>query len=110
MIDYLAELESYVRYCFDARTAARVDELALRLHMHPSALSRDFKSRTGSRLARTLKDLQLAEAKRLLATTLLPTRDVACRSGFGTQNTLFRVFRIRLGVTPERYRRGAREV
>ncbi|HYK02557.1 MAG TPA: helix-turn-helix transcriptional regulator [Thermoanaerobaculia bacterium] len=105
MTDYLAELEAYVRYCFEARTALRVDELASRLHMHPSALSRGFKSRTGQRLARTLKDLQLSEAKRLLATTSLPTRDVASRAGFGTPNTLFRLFRTRLGVTPESYRR-----
>lgn len=105
LIDYLAELESYVQYCFVARTAVRVDELAARLHVHPSALSRCFKSRTGRCLSRVLKDLQLSEAKRLLATTSLPTRDVACRAGFGTQNTLFRIFRTRVGVTPERYRR-----
>jgi AraC-like DNA-binding protein len=75
--------------------------------MHPSALSRRFKSETGTNLSVVLKERQVVEAKRLLSLTRMSTCDVARHAGFGTANTLFRIFRTRVGVTPEQYRRTA---
>jgi AraC-like DNA-binding protein len=97
--------KSYLDECFRVGTAPRVDELARRLELHPSVLSRTFHSATGRRLSSVLKAAQIVEAKRLLATTTLPMGDVARRAGFGTPNTLFRQFRQHVGVTPDRYRR-----
>jgi AraC-like DNA-binding protein len=105
--DYPSSLESYLQYCFAACTPPRVDELAHFLRMHPSALSRHFKAKTGRKLSTVLRERQIGEAKRLLAFTRMRTSDVARRAGFGTPNTLFRVFRVHVGVTPEEFRRAS---
>jgi AraC-like DNA-binding protein len=102
--DYADAVRSYLEQCFQIGTAPRVDELAQRLRVHPSVLSRKFRLATGRSLSSVLKDSQIAEAKRLLRSTELPLREVALRAGFGTPNTLFRVFRTRVGVTPAEYR------
>ena len=86
----------------------RVDELAHLIGMHPAALSRSYKSSTGRHLSDVLKNAQLEEAKRLLLNTELPVHEIALRSGFGTPNTLFRIFRIQVGMSPDRYRRTMR--
>lgn len=104
--DYEDAVRSYLLTCFAARTAPRVDELARVLGMHPAALSRGYKSSTGRNLAVVLKNAQIEEAKRLLLHTNLPIHEIALQAGFGTPNTLFRAFRARLGMTPDRYRRG----
>jgi AraC-like DNA-binding protein len=101
-------VDSYVIGCFATGTAPRVDELARQLGMHPDALSRSYKSATGCHLSVVLKDAQIEEAKRLLRGTYLTLAEVARRAGFGTPNTLFRTFRVRVGMTPDQYRRSAR--
>jgi AraC-like DNA-binding protein len=98
----------YLGDCFNACTAPTVDELAQRLNLHPSFLSRAFKVVTGYRLSHVLRSRQLAEAERLLATTNLPIGDIARYAGFGTANTLFRRFRKHAGITPAQYRRSQR--
>ena len=107
MSDYHSAIETYVLSCFGACTPPRVDELARHLHMHPAALSRRFRRATGRRLKAVLKERQIAEAKRLLASTCMTTRAVAHHAGFGTPNTLFRVFRHAVGITPEEWRSSA---
>jgi len=102
--DLVAAVDRYLLHCFERCTAPRVDELAQRLGTHPSALSRRFKSATGRRLSAVLKERQVEEAKRLLGSTNLNTRAIASRAGFGTVNTLFRLFRTHVGHTPEEYR------
>lgn len=96
--------ESYARECFGARTAPRVDELAQRLGMHPSYLSRRFKASTGQLLSSVLKGYQIEEALRLLAQTAYGMDEIASRAGFGTRNTFFRFFKRAIGTTPQRYR------
>jgi len=103
--DFADAVRSYLARCFAARTAPRVDELARLLGMHPAALSRSYRTSTGHHLSAVLKDGQIEEAKRLLLNTDLPLHDIAVRAGFGTPNTLFRTFRLRLGTTPDRFRR-----
>jgi two-component system response regulator YesN len=73
--------------------------------MHPSLLSRTFAADTGLRLSSVIKKRQVEEAKHLLRTTTWNTRMIASRAGFGTINTLFRVFRKYVGMTPQEYRR-----
>ncbi len=105
--DFDDAVRSYVARCFAARTAPRVDELAQLLSMHPVSLSRSYKSSTGCHLSVVLKNAQLEEAKRLLTDTDLPIHEIALQAGFGTPNTLFRTFRLRVGMTPDRYRLNA---
>ena len=102
---YATAVRSYLEQCFQIGTAPRVDELAGRLRVHPSVLSRQFRLATGQSLSSVMKESQIAEAKRLLQSTELPLREVALRAGFGTPNTLFRVFRTRVGLTPAEYRK-----
>ena len=90
--------------CFAGGTSLRVDEVAQQLHLHPSYLSRRFKAVTGMRLGAYLKERQIAEAQRLLVTTDLDMEMIARHAGLGTANTLFRVFRTRVGMTPLQYR------
>jgi AraC-like DNA-binding protein len=107
MRDYVAAVDAYILECFQRQTSPRVDELAFRLTIHPSVLSRNFRAKTGRLLSAVLKERQLEEARRLLIGTTLPMHDVARRAGFGTPNTMFRLFR-RLGITPQEYRRRSR--
>ena len=100
-------VEQYLVRCFAAGIPPRVDELARELALHPSALSRDFKLSTGSGLSLVLKNAQVEEAKRLLSSTRLGIHEIARRAGFGTPNTPFRIFRARVGMTPDHYRRTA---
>ena len=99
------EIEVYVRHCFRECTSPRVDELARLLELHPSVLSRKFRLRTTRRLSQVLKERQIEEAKSLLRTTDEDMRSIARHAGFGTINTLFRLFRKFVGVTPQQYRR-----
>jgi len=103
--DFIDAVQTYLVHCFAAGTAPRVDELARLLGMHPAALSRSYKASTGRHLSAVLKNAQIDEAKRLLLSTGLAIREIALRAGFGTPNTLFRTFRVRVGMSPDRYRR-----
>ena len=105
MRDSAHAVQSYLVRCFTAGAAPRVDELAQLLGMHPAALSRGYTTSTGCHLSVILKNAQIEEAKRLLLDTDLTMHEIALRAGFGTPNTLFRVFRNRIGMTPDRYRR-----
>lgn len=101
----MVAVERYLQHCFDVCTAPRVDELARLLKTHPSVLSRTFRAQTGRGLAAIMKRRQIEEAKRLLETTDMDLQNVAVRAGFGTINTLFRLFRVHVGLTPREYRR-----
>jgi AraC-like DNA-binding protein len=103
--DFGTVIETYLERCFGLRTAPRVDELARRLDLHPSVLSRAFRAQTGQRLSAVLKERQIGQAKLLLAETDMPLAEIAQCAGFGTINTFFRLFRTRVGCTPEQYRR-----
>lgn len=103
--DLASWIESYVLQCFARCTPPRVDELARLLNMHPSLLSRTFAADTGLHLSSVIKKRQVEEAKHLLRTTSWNTRMIANRAGFGTINTLFRLFRKYVGMTPQEYPR-----
>lgn len=105
VFDFASAVELYVAECFARCTPPRVDELARTLHTHPSVLSRTFSAQTGRHLSAVLKEHQVEEAKRLLRGTDCDLRNIARRAGFGTTNTLFRIFRTRVGLTPDCYRR-----
>jgi len=105
----ISAVDLYLSYCFDTFSSPRVDELAQRLRTHPSALSRQFKRETGRRLSAVLKERQVEEAKRLLISTDLNLCAIAQRAGFGTVNTLFRLFRLHVGSPPESFRKAARK-
>lgn len=98
-------IDRYLAECYAKRTPARVSELADLLTAARPYLSRVIPQLFGKPLQRVLRERQLEEAKRLLRVTMLPVRDVAIASAFGTETTFYRCFREAFGMTPNEYRR-----
>lgn len=81
-----------------------VERIAAQVGMSPRTLSRWCRRHLGKSPAEFVRDLRLAEARRLLEETSLPLKELAGRTGLGDQSTLWRVFVQDLGVTPAEYR------
>ncbi|WP_433125647.1 GlxA family transcriptional regulator [Micromonospora sp. CA-240977] len=95
-----------VQRALDADPAAthRVDDLAARFAMSPRHFQRLFARETGLTVGRYLTELRLETAKRLLVQSDLGLDAVATRAGFGSAESLRRVFGERLGSTPGAFR------
>jgi transcriptional regulator GlxA family with amidase domain len=81
-----------------------VDSLARRAAMSSRNFARLFQQEVGKTPARHIEDLRVEGARRQLELTTLTLEEVADASGFASAETLRRVFRRRLGVTPGQYR------
>ncbi len=82
-----------------------VEELAAHAHMSPRHFARSFRAETGVTPARYVESVRLEAARRALEDTSLSVAAVAHTCGFGTPETLRRVFLRSLGVGPAEYRR-----
>lgn len=82
-----------------------VEELAAQAHMSPRHFARSFRAETGVTPARYVESVRLEAARRALEDTSLSVAAVAHTCGFGTPETLRRVFLRSLGVGPTEYRR-----
>ena len=80
------------------------DELAAQVHLHPGAFSRSFRAACGQTPMRMLRDLRLAEARRMLETTNETLETIAVRCGFEEAAYFSRVFHQRYGLPPGRHR------
>jgi transcriptional regulator GlxA family with amidase domain len=96
--DLLAWLPDNIRH------GLTVASLARRSAMSPRNFARLFQQELGKTPARHLEDLRLEAARRQLELTALSLEEVADASGFASAETLRRVFKRRLGVTPGQYR------
>ena len=81
-----------------------VERLAAHVGMSPRTLSRWCREHLRESPAALVRRLRLDEARRLLAETSLPLKDITARTGLGDPSTMWRVFTGRLGVTPAEYR------
>jgi transcriptional regulator GlxA family with amidase domain len=81
-----------------------VTAMAERSLMSPRNFARLFAAEVGVTPAAYVTSLRLERARTLLETTDLQLQEVALRCGFGTVETLRRVFGRRLGVSPSDYR------
>lgn len=97
-------MDLYLRHCYRNRTAVRASELARFMGLAPGSLSRVAKLYLGVSPRMALRDRQVAEASRLLRGTRLSVENIALRCGFGTKNTLLRVFVRATGLTPTAFR------
>jgi transcriptional regulator GlxA family with amidase domain len=86
------------------RRDVTVDSLARRAAMSPRNFARLFQQEVGKTPARHIEDLRLEAARRQLEMTALGLEEVADASGFASAETLRRVFKRRLRVTPGQYR------
>jgi transcriptional regulator GlxA family with amidase domain len=82
-----------------------VEALAERAHMSPRHFARRFRAEVGVTPARYVERLRLEAARRRLEESDQPVAGVAAVCGFGTAETMRRVFLRALGVGPAEYRR-----
>ena len=101
--DSLRELQAWMLDHLDADLS--VPALASRASMSPRNFARAFRRETGMTPAVYVEALRLERARLALETTALSVDDVARRCGFGTVETMRRVFARRLSVSPADYRR-----
>ncbi len=86
-------------------TDLSVDQLAARALMSPRSFARHFRSATGSTSHAWLLGQRVALAQQLLESTDLSMDEVARRSGLGAATTLRHHFGLRVGTSPQAYRR-----
>jgi transcriptional regulator GlxA family with amidase domain len=82
-----------------------VDAMAVRAHMSARHFARAFRAETGVTPGRYVERVRLEAARRLLEDTGDPIAVVALACGFGTPETMRRVFLRTLEVGPAEYRR-----
>ncbi len=82
-----------------------VEAMAERAHMSPRNFARAFRAQTGVTPARYVERVRLEAARRQLEDSGQPIAAVAAACGFGTAETMRRVFVRALHVSPAEYRR-----
>ncbi len=82
-----------------------VEAMAERAHMSPRHFARAFRSETGVTPARYVERVRLEAARRRLEEGAEPVGAIASACGFGTAETMRRVFLRTLQVGPAEYRR-----
>jgi transcriptional regulator GlxA family with amidase domain len=82
-----------------------VEALAGRACMSPRHFARAFRAESGVTPARYVERVRLEAARRRLEDTVEPVAEVAAACGFGTAETMRRVFLRALDVGPAEYRR-----
>jgi transcriptional regulator GlxA family with amidase domain len=82
-----------------------VEAMAARAHMSSRHFARAFRAETGVTPARYVERVRLEAARRQLEDTADPIAAVAAACGFGTTETMRRVFLRALEVGPAEYRR-----
>ena len=82
-----------------------VAELASHFRLSHGEIYRIFKEYFSLTPAEYIKKRRLSYAKKLLATTSLPIREIAIRCGISDYNYFSKVFRAGIGTTPTAYRK-----
>jgi transcriptional regulator GlxA family with amidase domain len=82
-----------------------VEAMAQRAHLSPRHFARSFRAEVGITPARYVERVRLEAARRRLEDTGEPIGQVARACGFGTAETMRRLFLRALGVAPAEYRR-----
>ena|SRR3569833_118666 len=90
--------------------SVRLTDIAARVGMSQSGLSRYFARATGQSFSDTLRKLRLAKARQLLEFTDEPITAIARSSGYNNLSNFNRRFRQEHGLTPSEFRlRGGKE-
>lgn len=89
----------------DISQALDLDQLAEQHAVSSRTLSRRFKKANGISLSEYVQDLRFEQARLLLETTSLTIEQLIERVGYTSASSLSRMFKQRLGQTPNEYRR-----
>jgi two-component system response regulator YesN len=84
-----------------------VEDIATRLGLHPTYLSRLFTEQTGQRMSRFIAARRIEKARHLLATTDWQIKRVALETGHANPNWFCHIFQLHTGLSPREYRRNA---
>lgn len=87
------------------REDLNVELLARRAAMSPRNFARAFRAQVGVTPAKYVERLRVEAARTSLETTQRTVKEIATQVGFGTLETMHRVFKRALGVAPAEYRR-----
>lgn len=82
-----------------------LSSVAERFFITPSHLSRSFRKVTGFTFIEYLNGIRIREAQKLLLETELPMTEIVGRTGFDSQTHFGRVFRLKTGLSPLRFRK-----
>jgi transcriptional regulator GlxA family with amidase domain len=82
-----------------------VAAMARHVGLSPRQFARAFAAEVGTTPAAYVENLRLEAARRLLETSDLTVETVAKTVGMPLPETLYRAFRLRLGTTPDQYRK-----
>ncbi len=94
-------------YC-SIRNVGTVAEMARSMSMSQSAFQHTYKKIFGTNVMSDINRARIQQAEALLATTNLPLRQIAERSGYSSEFHLMRHFKTHTGMTPTEYRKKAR--
>lgn len=103
----LREVQAYLQQNF--AKPLRIEEVARTFYLSHSHLSHAFKRFVGMTPKQYLNLCRLAYARELLATTAGPLESVAQAAGLTDANSMVRLFRRMIGVTPGAYRKAMQE-
>ena len=81
-----------------------VDEVVRQMPVSRRSLERRFRTVLGRTVSQEIVDCHLARAKRLLAETQLPIKEIAALAGFPSADRMGRIFRRVKGISPHEYR------
>ena len=84
-----------------------IGDIAANCHCSESHISHLFKRKSGMTINQYLTDIRIKKAKALLADTDMSIFDTAYSCGFSDANYFISVFRKKVGLPPERYRKRA---
>jgi AraC-like DNA-binding protein len=82
-----------------------VADVAASARLHPNYAMAQFRKIVRTTVGDYLTQCRLAEARRLLVTTDLPTVDVASAAGFGSVSRFYTAFTTACGTPPATFRR-----
>ena len=102
------------------RIVAWLDENYARQDLNPARIAEQFqvskkyvsqflKDQTGKSYSEYVEDLRLTHAMQMLRETELGVTEISRACGFSTQNTFYKAFRRRFGISPSMARHGSEE-
>ena len=80
------------------------DELAAAVYMNPDYLTRLFRKETGMSISDYIIDKRLSLAKHMLKNTDMSIVDISEKTGFSYSSYFVRLFKKKVGITPQQYR------
>ena len=96
---------AYIRdnYMKDINMAMVSNEVS----MNYTLFSSQFKAYTGTNFVNYIRDLRIAEAKRLLSDTDMRVNEIGTAVGYDNEKHFLKSFKLSVGVTPSEYRKNS---